>query len=376
LLNKAVDPKKVPLAQRIECLTRAANSYSLAMQSTRPSSNMMSMIGGYDQTHGRALQDRQVSVETLKANIKAIEEKLDIAKIQQRVLTTVDQSQNVDLKPEKLDALRFKLVSVSELYNDYACELNLFDVCLLILNTCNHNEREGIETLWKSVICEEILPCQTTSAIAISFLAQLKQGSPFEEETVMQSGDYGNDLQSFDNGEWIPRLRNRVTALGKELYGKGADYTVPLDLIVQALEGLRQAYSEMHKENKLSQSWPIETMLNVGVPFDALYQSYDSIYLEVDGAIDATIRLHWLASIHELLKMWVSEAFSNHVSSASSEGSSASSQLAQAVKNGGLVERIKAYNATLEGLVEGNSADIDEVKIGFREVEEAIRKGF
>eukprot|EP00984_Skeletonema_dohrnii_P038704 scaffold42248_cov150-Skeletonema_dohrnii-CCMP3373.AAC.1 len=378
LLKKAVavDPKEdVPLAQRIECLTRAANSYSLAMQSTLPSSNMMSMIGGYDQRRDRALQDRQVSVETLKANIKAIEEKLDVAKIQQRVLTTVDQSQNVDLKPEMLHALKFKLVSVSELYNDYACELNLFDVCLLILNTCNYNDRE-IETLWKSVICEEILPCQTSSAIAISFLTQLKQGSPFEEKTVMQSGDYGNDLQSFDNGEWIPRLRNRVTALGRELYGKGADYTVPLDLIVQALEGLRQAYSEMHKENKLSQSWPIETMLNVGVPFDALYQSYDSIYLDVDGAIDATIRLHWLASIHELLKMWVNEAFSNHVSSASSEGSSASSQLAQAVRNGGLVERIKAYNATLEGLVEGNSADIDEVKIGFREVEEAIRKGF
>ena len=53
-----------------------------------------------------------------------------------------------------------------------------------------------------------------------------------------------------------------------------------------------------------------------------------------------------------------------------------SSQLAQAVKNGGLVERIKSYNATLELLVDGSSADIDELKTGFSELEEAIRKGF
>jgi hypothetical protein len=33
-------------------------------------------------------------------------------------------------------------------------------------------------------------------------------------------------------------LRNRVTSLGKELFGKGADYTFPMDLIVRELEGM------------------------------------------------------------------------------------------------------------------------------------------
>ena len=364
------------LWHNVECLTRAANSYQSAMQRNPPSSNMMRMINGYDQRKNRTLQERQISVETLKASKKETEEKLDIAKIQQRVLTTVDQSQNVDLDSDKVDALRFQLISVSDLYNEYTCPLNLFDVCLLILNTCRYNNSDNIETLWKSLICEEILPCQITSAVAVSFLTQLKQGSTLEEETVMQSGDYGNNLQSFDNGEWIPRLRNRVAALGKELYGKGADYTVPLDLIVQALEGLRQAYSEIHKENKMSQSWPIETMLSVGVPFDALYQSYDSLYVELDGTNEAALRLHWLEGIHELLSMWVNEAFSNYDSSASSQESNASSQLAQAVKNGGLVERIKAYLTTLEGLVDGNNTVVNEVKVGFSEVEGAIRKLF
>ncbi len=375
MLKKAVNPnEKVPLAQRIDCLTRAANSYQLATKRNFSSSNMMSMIGGYNQRNDR-LQEQQVSVETLKANIKGIEEKLDIARIQQRVLTTVDQSHNVELESDKVDALRSQLVPVSDLYNEYSCPLNLFDVSLLILNTCNHNNSDIIETLWKSVICEEILPCQTLSAVAISFLTELKQGSTLEGEIIMQSGGYGNNLQNFDDGEWIPRLRSRVEALGKELYGKDADYTVPLDLIVQALEGLRQAYSEIHKENKQSQSWPIETMLNVGVPFDALYQSYDSLYAEADKSTDA-LRLHWLTDIHELLKMWFNAVFSNYGSSAGSQGSNASSQLAQAVKNGGLLERIKAYIVTLESLVDGSSADIEEVKTGFRELEEAIMKDF
>jgi hypothetical protein len=188
----------------------------------------------------------------------------------------------------------------------------------------------------------------------------------------LKSGDHGNNLQSFDNGEWIPRLRNRVATLGAELYGKGADYTLPIDLIVYALEGLRQAYNGIHKENNLSEPWPIETMLSVGIPFDALFQSYDSLYLEKDGG------LHWLASILELLKMWVNEAFLNYDVSpvASSQESNASSQLARAVKNGALMERIKAYNATLDGLIGENAASIDEVKYGFSEVEDAIRKGF
>ena len=370
MLKKAVDPnEKIPLAQRIECLTRAANSYSSASNSKAylPSSNLMQSIGGYSPAQDRLLKERQVSDASLKANINEIQDKLDVASIQQRVLTTVEQSQNVDLDAEKLSALGFALLSPTDLYNEYACPLSLFDVCLLIMNTCHTNQSDTIETLWKSVICEETIPCQTTSALAVSFLTQLKQGSTLEDETVMQSGDYGNNLQSFDDGEWIPRLRNRVSTLGKELYGKGADYTVPLDLIVQALEGLRQSYNEIHKENQLSNPWPIETILSIGFSFDALYRSYDSLYLEADGDIN------WLASVLELLKIWVNDAFNYDSLPAGSVGSSASSQLAQAVKNGGLIDRIRTYIAALDGM---DGAIIDELKIGFSEVEDAIRKGF
>ena len=139
-----------------------------------------------------------------------------------------------------MEALSFTLMNVSELYNEYAFPLNLFDVCLLILETCRHNEYESINTLWKSIICEVRLPCQTNSEAVVDFLTRLKQGSMLEEEPIFygtSTVSTNNDVQQFENGEWITRLRNRVTSIGKEVYGKGADYTFPLDLIVTELEG-------------------------------------------------------------------------------------------------------------------------------------------
>lgn len=219
---------KVPLDQRIECLTRAANSYSSAVGTG----------GGLSgRRMGRALQEEQVTVEMLQSRNAQIREQLEVATIQKLILTTIIQSQDVNLDAAKMDALSFTLMNVSELYNEFACPLNLFNVCLLILETCRHNDYDSIRTLWKSIICEEILPCQTNSEAVVDFLSRLKHGSMLEEETIFYGVESSNNVQQFENGEWITRLRNRVTALGKELHGKGADYTFPLDLIVMELEG-------------------------------------------------------------------------------------------------------------------------------------------
>jgi len=230
--------KKVPLDQRIECLTRAANSFSSALEVNGHSVNMSRLFGGGPQAGvSQALeQDPQVSVESLNNQIGQIQELLDVSTIQKRVLTTISQSQEVNLDEAAMDDLAFTLLNVSILYNEYACKFNLFDVCLLILETCRTKEVSSITCLWKSIICEEVLPCSTNSEAVVEFLTALKQGSMLEEETIV-FGSSGNNIQLFEAGEWIPRLRNRVTLLGKELFGKGADYTFPLDLLVNELEG-------------------------------------------------------------------------------------------------------------------------------------------
>jgi len=223
MYKKATDKDdKTSLDQRIECLTRAANSYSTSINVNHSS------FGGRGSS--QTLQEQKIVIER-------IQELLDVAAIQKRVLTTITQSQDADLEQAKMDALIYTLVNISDLYNEYSCPLNLFDVCLLILETCRYNEPDNINTLWKSIICEEVLPCQTNSPSVVDSLTRLKQGSLLRDEVIFYGNDTANELQTYDTGEWIPRLRNRVTALGKELYGKGADYTFPIDLIVRELEG-------------------------------------------------------------------------------------------------------------------------------------------
>jgi hypothetical protein len=238
--KKAVDTEgKFSLDQRIECLTRAANSFSSSLDSNHSAFNMRGLVvGGFSRGGtSQTLDEQRVTVETLRLRNDQIQEQLDVATIQKRILTTISQSQNADLEPAKIDALKFTLVNISDLYNDYACPLNLFDVCLLIFETCRRNDADTINMLWKSIICEEILPCQTNSDSVVDILTRLKEGSLFEEEAIVYSDGTANDLQIFETGEWIPRLRNRVTTLGKELFGKGADYTFPIDLVVRELEG-------------------------------------------------------------------------------------------------------------------------------------------
>lgn len=69
--------------------------------------------------------------------IAQIKEQLNVAAIQKRVLTTVAGSEDADLEPTKMESLAFGFVTVSDLYNEYACPLSLFDVCLFIYINMN-----------------------------------------------------------------------------------------------------------------------------------------------------------------------------------------------------------------------------------------------
>lgn len=206
--------EKTPLNHRIKYLARALNAFSAALQ--------------------QPVASGQVS--DLKNRITQIKEQLEVAAIQQNILTIMQRSQNTNMDQEKVDKLSFSLVSVSDLYNEYATQLNLFDICLNIMNTCHQNDSDNVATLWMSILCEELLPCQTNSRAAFDYLSQLKDSSLIEEDIVL--GECSDDaIQNFDNGSWIPRLQARVIEVGKHLYDNDSNYTFPLDLLLETLEG-------------------------------------------------------------------------------------------------------------------------------------------
>lgn len=387
MLNEATEENKnVPLDRRIECFTRAANSFEAALSNSSSATFNMNRLVGVGQVGNTQppQPEQQMSVEDLRARINQIQEQLDVATIQKRVLTTISQSQDVNLEEAKMDALIFTLLDVSSIYNEYAAPLNLFDVVLLILETCRQRETATIATLWKSIICEEVLPCSTSFSSVVDFLTILKQGSLLEEETIVLGTDGGGTIQEFENGEWIPRLRNRVASLGKELFGKGADYTFPLDLIVRELEGLRQVYNQTRQEDDhASQPWPAQAILDAGVPFYMLLESLDSLEMNsfsAAGGVDNATQLQWLRPISELLELWVAAALSSYGSSPTMIGnllprSTAYSELIRAI-NLGLLQRLEQWKSSLEGLVGGDTVSAALVEGRLAQVEETIKKNF
>lgn len=85
------------------------------------------------------------------------------------------------------------------------------------------------------------------------------------------------------------------------------------------LAGLRQVHSQTCDEGTVSQPWPALTILDVGnIPFFMLLESYDSLQmngLSTAGGVDTATQLQRLASISELLEMWVDAALSSYTTS-------------------------------------------------------------
>ena len=208
------------LEKRIEFLGKALNSYNAALAA--------------------GPQRFETTQDHLQRLVVEVRETLDVALIQQRTLRVI-QSMTLSSKldDDRLAKLQTTLVSVSDLYNNYAAPLNLFDVCLLILHSCRHNEIAAIETLWKSVLCEELLPCVTQSPEVFGVLKGFLAGSMVEESITLLDDPTKSGYSSplFEGGSWVDRLRSRVVSLGKELFGHGADYVFPLHFLAANMEG-------------------------------------------------------------------------------------------------------------------------------------------
>jgi hypothetical protein len=124
-------------------------------------------------------------------------------------------------------------------------------------------------------------------------------------------------------------------------------------------------------------------VLDAGVSFYVLLESYSILFVEItaNGGVDITTQLHWLASISEVLELWVSAAISSHGnlpligSNNLGLSKSASVDLARAI-NAGLVRRIEIFKASLENLVGCNASTIATVSDRFSKVQASILDRF
>jgi nuclear pore complex protein Nup155 len=243
---------QLSIEERIECLTRASNSVQGARQDTD--------IPSYDE-----LTRFQTKVDDFLA----------AARIQHRILQAIESSTDIagENMREKLVELKGSLLNISSLY-DIASSVPLTDLCLVIYHKCQHQDAQAISMLWTNLFGEKLLPMAASSSNALSFLRKLASDVRREQavEELDGSGLSRNGYQVFEKGEWISDLSNKITIMGQELYGTGADYTFPVDFLLEFLELVRKACPDLHHP-----SWSLTTLANARVPYLTLIESYKAL---------------------------------------------------------------------------------------------------
>ncbi len=209
---------KIPLSTRIEYLSKALSALRIAMKDA----------------HG---------VGEIGHKVDEVDESLQVARIQSQILQAIESNTSdwrSEISEEKIDALKFSLVNVSDLYNDYAVALELYESCLQIRHICRHDDPDATRFLWKHIICKEFLPCATRSDDNCQFLkgwvAEIGRDAEVVPLSIVNNGG-GTSFCVFENGDWIKPVEDKVVALGQQLYGKGRDYVAPPKLLLSYLDG-------------------------------------------------------------------------------------------------------------------------------------------
>ena len=303
-------------------------------------------------------------------------EHLDIARLQQRTLKTITSlGLEARLDEVKMQKLKMTLVDVSDLYNDYAAELELHDVCLHILRSCRHDDAGTIELLWQRIIGEEIFPCCTRSEAAYNFLLNIVANDTSMID-FLSAERQESTHPLFESGVWVERLKRVLVGLGSELFGKGSEFIVPVEFLVTTLEGELPHKVLVTPPNRFtllpvlyiglrhalhtnpSPPWPLQVMLPIGVSFPDLLDAYEGIVegevIALMGGADPLRRYLTLKSIVELLEEWVTVAMNGMTQNR------AYRELSDAIVSNRLMSRIDEFKAELEEL--GNRGGGDEVQ--------------
>lgn len=358
--NRANDATmELPLAERIDCLTRALSDFKAALEERQRGGYAFETIynsGAMDPGMGDTTND-------IEKMVKEVSDTLQIAKLQQRVLHIV-KSMPSELKESDVQRLAKSLVPVGDLFNDYAAALDLYEYCLLILHACRHDETPVIQRLWKNLICAELLPCATYEEHVNSFLQHFVSDLGYGEEiNLLRPGEFAESLQIFERGDWAKRLEHKVVDLGKELYGTGADYVFPVDFLLSTLESLRECAS-----GAVPSMYSLDILAKVGVPYLLILDSYESFVQQNESRMSGSnlVRLEYLGNMVDLIDSWVATAQSS--SFASERRDVAEKELSRAMASGHLMPKMDSLRAKLETMGQAGPL-LEQV----RDIEDRIR---
>jgi len=322
--ERACSPQSIPLGQRIEWLTRAQTCFRTAQKSQRRSISSM-------------------PDEDLQKTEAEVNDTLRVATLQHRVLENI---QALPEFPEYLDAakiaeLKTTLVDVNSLFHEFAAKIPLYDICLAILHNCRFDKAEVVRDVWNRLFCEVILPSETITRDKDVFhmVQNIASGADVADRILLLPDAVDNGKPIFEDGNWIVPIRERIIKLGKEIYGTGADYTFPVNYIMELLETLRNAVPA-----SMSPGWSLITLVDAGVPFMTLLGAFDN--LQPHGILEPRQALSHASATIEFFGYWIDK--SRESGQGAGQHSAAQNELSRSMSNGDLMHKLNAMRSRLE----------------------------
>ena len=170
-----------------------------------------------------------------------LEEKMDVAKVQCMILDTVAHlPSHTKGLVDAVSRLNADLLDVTQLYEQFAEPLALWECKLAILHCAGHYDAALVVNVWLNIINDEL-----------------------------------KKLNSADTDTKIATLSNKIRALGR-LYASSEQF-FPLDFLIKTLE----SYSVKWDGNP---SWVVATLLSVGVNLPRLFSSYNKLVVAKDSS--------------------------------------------------------------------------------------------
>ncbi|XP_076649143.1 nuclear pore complex protein Nup154 [Halictus rubicundus] len=223
----------IPLAQRVEYLARAV----VCMRSDE---------AGYAPYLGVFLRE--------------LEDKVEVARIQQQILDTVYNQHLTDrLNEETFRALNYSLLDITKLYEKYADSLQLWECKLAIIHCSGHQDAMLIQEIWTNIINNE-----------------LKDTSTAEDKMAI--------------------LMSKIISLGEEY--SGSPHCFPVDFLIKQLE------IKACKLN-VSNARIISGFLQLGISMEDLLDIYKMIGKDTRTWLNEGNEFHLIQSTANLVNYFI-----------------------------------------------------------------------
>lgn len=201
--------------------------------------------------------------------LRDVSDLLDVANIQGDLLQRLKGDERIpaDRRPAVINDLDGALVPFDVLYNGYADQAAYFDLCLLIYQAADHRNLADIRATWQNLLDrthEEIVT----------------RGTPQPYEVVIE----------------------KVQSLAKRL--NLSETMFPIADIVPILE----KYAFEFQNGVGPRTWPIDTLIGVGVPFESLFTVLEGMFYNDEAPFQGRNRRYIANDVIYVAGLWFQDS--------------------------------------------------------------------